>query len=485
MKANLTAQLDEELDLVEGEIVTVTEILDDGWCRGYKDNGKEGIFPEGFITYQDDMNIDEVDNTRNAAAVADNSFPSSAMSGQIYKDFGESYNYVPEARYDDPAPNYEDIFPEKSENHQVPKIEIASDYNPLGLKPYAISLFPFNAQFPNELSFEAGQVVELVKYIDNEWAEGMIDNVKGIFPVSYVNVIVDCVDSQDDVTHDDVAHDDGVKEQDQDDLQSNDRVKVGYKFDAQMAGDLNVSEGEIVTVVEANNEWVSVRNDKGDTGLCPRSYLTADFEPSDDVFHDALDDYVVIRHGNKNTSDKEINKNKRLSEPHRPAPPAPSPGRVPLQKQNHQAMPPNGENNASSSTKQKKADQRQNVISELYVTEKDFVRDLKMTYETFHLHNPAFLESKGVDVTTLFGNISQITEVAEELLELIQRSMKGIDEDYQSIGPCFLKMSEKMRVAYGKYCSNHEASLGLLQKVILYIISVIMYKCYISDEVYI
>ncbi|OXU22019.1 hypothetical protein TSAR_006757 [Trichomalopsis sarcophagae] len=458
VKANLTAQLDEELDLVEGEIVTVTEILDDGWCRGYKDDGKEGIFPEGFITYQDDTNIDEIDNTCNAAAVEDNSFPSSAMSGRIYKDFGESVNYTPEARYDDPAPNYEDLFPEKSEIHHSPKIEVTSDYNPLGLKPYAISLFPFNAQFPNELSFGAGQVVELVKYTDNEWAEGMIDNVKGIFPVSYVNVIVDCVDSQDDM-----APDDGVKEQDQDDLQSNDRVKVEYKFDAQMAGDLNVSEGEIVTVVEANDEWITVRNDKGETGLCPRSYLTTDFESSDDVFHDALDDYVVIRHENKNTGDKEIDKSKRLSEPHRPAPPAPSPGRVPLQKQNHQAMTSNEESDASL-TKQKKADQRQNLITELYVTEKDFVRDLKMTYETFHLHNPAFLESRKIDVATLFGNISQIIEVAEELLELIQRAMKGIDEDYQSIGPCFLKMSEKMRVAYGKYCSNHEASLALLQK---------------------
>ena len=449
----MKAQLDEELDLVEGEIITVTEILDDGWCRGCNKNGKEGIFPEGFITYQEDVIVDEVDNT----STVDNLFPASAVTGKIYKDFGESYTSATPPRYDDPAPNYEDLFP------TVPEIQVSSEYHPLGLKPYAITLFPFNAQFPNELSFEAGQVIELIKYIDNEWAEGMIDNVKGIFPVSYVNVIVDCVDSQNEIKHDDTP-------KIQDDLKSDDRVKVEYKFDAQMAGDLDVSEGEIVTVVEMTNEdWVTVRNERGEIGLCPRGYLTTDFEASDDVYHDALEDFVVIRNENKDSVNKVADRSKRLSEPHRPAPPAPTPGRVPLQKQNNQTMPLKSESDVSSTAKQKKADQRQNVITELYITEKDYVRDLKMTYETFNLHNPSFLESYGIDVKILFGNISEITEVAEELLELIQRAMKGCDEDYQTIGPCFLKMAEKMRVAYGRYCNNQESSIALLQKVFLII----------------
>ena len=39
--------------------------------------------------------------------------------------------------------------------------------------------------------------------------------------------------------------------------------------------------------------------------------------------------------------------------------------------------------------KQKNADHRQNVISELVITEKEYVRDLKLTYETFN-----FVQSK-------------------------------------------------------------------------------------------
>lgn len=460
MKTKLKAQLSEELDLDEGETVIVTEILSDGWCKGYKENGTAGIFPEGFISYQENLCEDEVDKNLPSTAthsIINDSFPVSAVSGKIYKDFGEHFSNENQSFPEEPAPNYEDLFPDT----ELPKLQVSSDYHPLGLKPYAISLYPFNSQFPNELSFEAGEVVELIRHIDNEWAEGVIGEVKGIFPISYVNVIVDCVESQNDVDHDDTP-------KTQDDLKIDDQVKVIYKFDAQMDGDLNVAEGEIVTVIElTDDDWVKVKNCRKEVGLCPRSYLTTDFEQQNEIFHDALDDFVVIRDQKEESVERETQESKRLSEPHRPAPPAPTPGRIPLQKQNNQDTPVKVECNESSASKQKKVDQRQNVITELYLTEKDYIRDLKMTYETFNLHNPSFLESKGIDVNTLFGNIAEITEVAEELLELIQRSMKGCDEDGQVIGPCFLKMADKMRITYEKYCNNHELSLALLQKVTL------------------
>ena len=33
------------------------------------------------------------------------------------------------------------------------------------------------------------------RYVDNEWLEGEVDGQRGIFPIAYVNVIVDCVSS--------------------------------------------------------------------------------------------------------------------------------------------------------------------------------------------------------------------------------------------------------------------------------------------------
>jgi hypothetical protein len=58
--------------------------------------------------------------------------------------------------------------------------------------------------------------------------------------------------------------------------------------------------------------------------------------------------------------------------------------------------------------RRKNAEQRQNVITELVLTEKEYVRDLKITYETFNLHNPRPLEARGIDVKVVFGNILEV-----------------------------------------------------------------------------
>jgi hypothetical protein len=58
--------------------------------------------------------------------------------------------------------------------------------------------------------------------------------------------------------------------------------------------------------------------------------------------------------------------------------------------------------------RRKNAEKRQNVIGELVLTEKEYVRDLKITYETFNLHNPRLLEDRGIDVKVVFGNILEV-----------------------------------------------------------------------------
>jgi len=58
--------------------------------------------------------------------------------------------------------------------------------------------------------------------------------------------------------------------------------------------------------------------------------------------------------------------------------------------------------------RRKSVEQRQNVITELVLTEKEYVRDLKITYEIFNLHNPKPLEDRGIDVKVVFGNILEV-----------------------------------------------------------------------------
>ena len=73
----------------------------------------------------------------------------------------------------------------------------------------------------------------------------------------------------------------------------------------------------------------------------------------------------------------------------------------------------------------KNKERRENVINELAVTERDFCRDLKLTWQAFGLDTPAMLEQRNVDVSSLFGNLSDIIEVSESFLESLQMEAKN------------------------------------------------------------
>ena len=50
----------------------------------------------------------------------------------------------------------------------------------------------FSGECAGELSFAAGRIVKLLRYVDDEWLEGELDGKTGIFPVSYVDTVIDC-----------------------------------------------------------------------------------------------------------------------------------------------------------------------------------------------------------------------------------------------------------------------------------------------------
>lgn len=51
--------------------------------------------------------------------------------------------------------------------------------------------FNFIAQTHLELSLAKGELVVLTRRVDDNWFEGRIGNRKGIFPVSYVEILID------------------------------------------------------------------------------------------------------------------------------------------------------------------------------------------------------------------------------------------------------------------------------------------------------
>ena len=74
------------------------------------------------------------------------------------------------------------------------------------------------------------------------------------------------------------------------------RLKILYDFGGQYEGELEVKKNEIVTMVEAQEEWTRVENESGSIGLIPRNYYIQ--ESQDSVF--TLQQILFSNYGYKN-----------------------------------------------------------------------------------------------------------------------------------------------------------------------------------------
>lgn len=134
---DLVAQLPEELDLKKESIVIVTGDAEDGWYHGeLPDGSKSGIFPRGFVSLLDQDT--------------------------------------------EPVASLVQVFPE-------PVVQQQQN----GKRPYGTAVYDFNGQQDDELSFREGQVIELLRRVNDEWMEGQVNERRGIFPTAFLNIVVD------------------------------------------------------------------------------------------------------------------------------------------------------------------------------------------------------------------------------------------------------------------------------------------------------
>ena len=165
------------------------------------------------------------------------------------------------------------------------------------VRPYAIAKFNFVAEFESEVGFSAGEMVYLARYVDNEWLEGEIDGNRGMFPISYVNVIVDCGGGSGSRSTAVTVHENLLPET---------YHRVLYNFSAQMNGDITVAEGEVVLIVESRNDgdWMLVENSQGERGVMPGNHLDsrAEFEGKEQ-----FDIERLLNYANKKMEEKKQN----------------------------------------------------------------------------------------------------------------------------------------------------------------------------------
>uniref|UniRef100_A0A8C2I342 Dynamin-binding protein n=1 Tax=Cyprinus carpio TaxID=7962 RepID=A0A8C2I342_CYPCA len=123
---SLHAQLDEELDFREGDVITIIGLPEPGWFQGELD-GRTGVFPEGFVELLCPLR----------------------------------------------SPLEE---PEPQTLQQYPGAV------------YGIALYEFRALEPGELDFDVGDRIRILTTLEDGWLEGQIHGRRGVFPHRFVKM---------------------------------------------------------------------------------------------------------------------------------------------------------------------------------------------------------------------------------------------------------------------------------------------------------
>ncbi|XP_053306509.1 dynamin-binding protein isoform X1 [Spea bombifrons] len=147
----LSAQLEEELDFREGDIITITRIPEPGWFEGELSE-RRGIFPEGFVELLSPLRVTD----------------SQAV----------------------PAINNEDF---QCNNRGIAQVPVESEENNKNTKEgechediFAIALYKFEALEMKELDFDVGDRIKIIGTLEDGWLEGELYGKKGIFPHRFV-----------------------------------------------------------------------------------------------------------------------------------------------------------------------------------------------------------------------------------------------------------------------------------------------------------
>lgn len=241
----LEAQLEEELALVEGETVQILRFLDDSFGLG-QCGGKVGQFPLSFVQL-----IGE-NSCRGFGSSYDNTITQVSKT----KESGHGTTVVQNNGY---------LTGKKSHSRKGSYTQANTRSHDAFVLPYAQTRHPFAAVNENELSFCANEIVTLISHIDDDWAEGEINGRRGIFPTSYVNIIVDCQPIEE-----------ANRGQNGSTIVVSPETygRVLYDFTAESSEELSLQEGDTVTILQKlDADWYLAQHDDSRIGRCPVSYV--------------------------------------------------------------------------------------------------------------------------------------------------------------------------------------------------------------------
>ncbi|KAK3823447.1 MAG: hypothetical protein J3Q66DRAFT_143193 [Benniella sp.] len=159
-----------DLPLKVGDIINVIEYLNDDWWRGILRNDV-GIFPTAYV--------------QELLPPADGKYPTISVAVRETGD-GPFVGSQGDASNQKPLPTA----PQPSASSSVdPKTVLSSDISEVRnvqVIARAQALFDFAGEDEGDLPFKAGDVIDVIEYLDNDWWRGILRKDVGVFPTAYV-----------------------------------------------------------------------------------------------------------------------------------------------------------------------------------------------------------------------------------------------------------------------------------------------------------
>ncbi|EDL41914.1 dynamin binding protein [Mus musculus] len=497
----LSAQLDEELDFREGDLITIIGVPEPGWFEGELE-GRRGIFPEGFVELLGPLRtVDESVNSRSG--------DDSAVNGEV------------------------DVPPEEAES--------GGDEDDQQSGTYGIALYRFQALETNELDFEVGDRIQILGTLEDGWLEGCLKGKTGVFPHRFVKL---CPSNRTEETTAQPQESSFPKDSESSVGKSGDSVVEEARQepweceeerpDYDLPGQASVPQDHVAP--EWTGDTISGQ-DKDASGSSPdvdlERPLAKDLstpDPSEEVngvssqpqqrMNTASPKPTSCAHPGWEAPEKEDSEHMEKS----PAQTFPCPSMLArirdmeqdldtctraqeelnllleekqddpsraetletlrsyestiqsltlelqqlrdmtlLSSQSSSLAAPFG-SVSTENPEQRMLEKRAKVVAELLQTERDYIRDLEMCIERVMVPLQQ-AQVPNVDFEGLFGNMQTVIKVSKQLLAALEISdAVGMSScDCLVPGPVFLDHRDELEGTYRVYCQNHDEAISLLE----------------------
>ncbi|XP_071495159.1 uncharacterized protein [Diadema antillarum] len=248
----------DDLQFSEGAVIKLTQRVANEWYRGELD-GKSGIFPAAFVDVVEDLppgagssppspttgnevralfDFDGADSTELSLKEGDKV----RVTAQVGSEWLEGEVNGKKGRF--PA-SFVDRVPTGLPQAADPRLQNS------GVEPHCVVSFDFDAQNDDEINLKAGEKITLLERIGDDWVRGKIDSREGIFPLSFVDVIIDLPSAG-------ATASEG---------------KALYDFMAEADDELSFKTGDVIKITErVNDEWLQGTLN-GKSGRFPAAFV--------------------------------------------------------------------------------------------------------------------------------------------------------------------------------------------------------------------